>query len=94
MFENHYNDLIKNGKNEKTAKRQAEKKAIEDARYVFPNACETKMVFTINARSLFNFFEHRCCERAQWEIRNLAVEMLREVKRLLLYYLKRPVQVV
>lgn len=88
LFENHYNDLIKNGKNEKTAKRQAEKKAIEDARYVFPNACETKMVFTINARSLFNFFEHRCCERAQWEIRNLVVEMLREVKRLLLYYLK------
>ncbi|EGT4676398.1 FAD-dependent thymidylate synthase [Clostridioides difficile] len=81
LFENHYNDLIKNGKNEKTAKRQAEKKAIEDARYVFPNACETKMVFTINARSLFNFFEHRCCERAQWEIRNLAVEMLREVKK-------------
>ncbi len=39
------------------------------------------MVFTINARSLFNFFEHRCCERAQWEIRNLAVEMLREVKK-------------
>ncbi|HAT4771040.1 TPA: FAD-dependent thymidylate synthase [Clostridioides difficile] len=62
LFENHYNKLIKGGKNEKTSKRQVEKKAIEDARYVFPNVCETKMVFTINARSLFNFFEHRCYE--------------------------------
>lgn len=60
-------------------KRAAEKKAIEDARYVFPNACETKMVMTMNARSLMNFFQHRCCERAQWEIRNLADLMLKEV---------------
>lgn len=58
----------------------AEKKAIEDARYVFPNACETKVIFTMNARSLMNFFKHRCCNRAQWEIRNLADEMLRVVK--------------
>lgn len=57
-----------------------EKKAIEDARYVFPNACETKIVVTMNARALFNFFEHRCCQRAQWEIRALADEMLRCVK--------------
>ncbi|RDY22758.1 FAD-dependent thymidylate synthase [Romboutsia maritimum] len=81
LFEKHYNKLIKNGKNEKEAKRQAEKKAIEDARYVFPNACETKMVFTMNTRSLFNFFDHRCCDRAQWEIRALATEMLRQVKQ-------------
>lgn len=59
----------------------AEKKAIEDARYVFPNACETKIVFTMNARSLMNFFRHRCCNRAQWEIRNLADAMLIEVKK-------------
>ncbi|WP_035292595.1 FAD-dependent thymidylate synthase [Clostridium sp. KNHs214] len=58
----------------------AEKKAIEDARYVFPNACETKIVFTMNARSLMNFFNHRCCNRAQWEIRALANEMLKQVK--------------
>ena len=58
----------------------AEKKAIEDARYVFPNACETKVVFTMNARSLMNFFNHRCCNRAQWEIRDLADEMLKQVK--------------
>lgn len=38
-----------------------EKKAIEDARYVFPNACETKMVVTMNARSLYNLFNKRCC---------------------------------
>ena len=80
LFEKHYNKLIQNGKNEKEAKRSAEKQAIEDARYVFPNACETKMVFTINARSLYNFFHHRCCERAQWEIRELATEMLRLVR--------------
>lgn len=80
LFEKHYNNLIKYGKNEKEAKRQAEKKAIEDARYVFPNACETKMVFTMNTRSLYNFFDHRCCERAQWEIREMAIEMLKQVK--------------
>lgn len=56
------------------------KKSIEDARYKLPNACETKMVVTMNARSLFNFFKHRCCERAQWEIQEVAKAMLREVK--------------
>lgn len=59
---------------------QIEKQAIEDARYVFPNACETKMVITMNIRSLHHFFEERCCERAQWEIRELATEMLRQCK--------------
>ncbi|WP_041587640.1 FAD-dependent thymidylate synthase [Thermincola potens] len=53
----------------------------EDARYVLPNACETKLVATLNARSLYNFFRHRCCERAQWEIRKLANLMLAEVRR-------------
>lgn len=62
-------------------KRDAEKKAIEDARYVFPNACETKILVTMNARALMNFFKHRCCNRAQWEIRNLANLMLIEVKK-------------
>ncbi|SHK75957.1 thymidylate synthase (FAD) [Clostridium cavendishii DSM 21758] len=59
----------------------AEKKAIEDARYVFPNACETKVIFTMNARSLMNFFHHRCCDRAQWEIRDMAKLMVKEVKK-------------
>lgn len=80
LFEKKYKKLIEEGKSEKEAKSQGEKIAIEDARYVFPNACETKMVFTINTRSLYNFFEHRCCERAQWEIRELATQMLKEVK--------------
>ncbi|AKN32998.1 FAD-dependent thymidylate synthase [Clostridium carboxidivorans P7] len=70
------NKHIKNGMNSPAA----EKKAIEDARYVFPNACETKIMLTMNARSLVNFFKHRCCNRAQWEIRALANEMLKQVK--------------
>ena len=57
----------------------AEKKAIEDARFVLPNACDTQMIVTMNARSLYNFFKHRCCNRAQWEIRAAAEEMLRLV---------------
>ena len=46
----------------------AAKKANEDARMVLPNACCTSIVVTMNIRSLFNFFRHRCCNRAQWEI--------------------------
>jgi thymidylate synthase (FAD) len=51
-------------------------KANEDARFVLPNACETKVVVTMNCRSLLHFFELRCCTRAQWEIRALAGAML------------------
>lgn len=53
----------------------------EDARYCLANATETKIVVTMNARSLLNFFELRCCARAQWEIRRLAEAMLAEVRR-------------
>ena len=60
---------------------QAEKKAIEDARFVLPNACETKIICTFNARSLLNFFSLRCCNRAQWEIRDVATQMLILVKK-------------
>lgn len=49
----------------------------EDARFVLPNACETRMLVTMNVRELMHFFELRCCNRAQWEIRALATEMLR-----------------
>lgn len=49
----------------------------ENARYVLPNATETKMVVTMNARSLMNFFELRCCERSQDEIKELAYKMLK-----------------
>lgn len=65
----------------KKIKSQIQKKSIEDARYVFPNACETKIVFTMNARNLLHFFHKRCCMRAQWEIREMAIEMLRQVKK-------------
>lgn len=80
LYKKHYLQMIADGMTEKAAKTAAEKKAIEDARYVLPNACETKMIATLNARSLINFFNHRCCERAQWEIRELACEMLKLVK--------------
>lgn len=53
----------------------------EDARYVLPNATETKIIVTMNARSLFNFFSLRCCTHAQWEIRQLANLMLVEVQK-------------
>ena len=80
LFKEHYEKYINSGENEKTAARLAEKTSIEDARYIFPNACETKIVFTMSARALFNFFRERCCNRAQWEIRAMAEEMLKQVK--------------
>ncbi len=48
----------------------------EDARYLLPNACETKLFVTMNARQLMHFFEERLCQRAQWEIRAVADQML------------------
>ena len=53
----------------------------EDARYVLANATETKILVTMNARSLMHFFNLRCCNRAQWEIREMAYKMLAEVKK-------------
>lgn len=53
----------------------------EDARFVLPNAAETKIVVTMNARELHHFFSHRCCRRAQWEIRTMAKDMLKLVKK-------------
>lgn len=80
LYKEHFDKLLAEGKSEKTAKAAAEKASIEDARYVFPNACETKIVFTMTARALMNFFRHRCCQRAQWEIREMTELMLMEVK--------------
>jgi thymidylate synthase (FAD) len=83
--QNAYNDLVEILKEKYVEEGcnllSAEKRAIEDARYVFPNACETKIIVTMNARSLMNFFRHRCCNRAQWEIRTLADEMLSVSKK-------------
>ena len=49
----------------------------EDARYITPQAVPTQLIFTMNARELLHFFSLRCCNRAQWEIRHLADEMLK-----------------
>ena len=79
LEDGHTARLMAEGMDEKSARAKASKQANEDARFVLPNACETKMVLTMNARSLLNFFRLRCCNRAQWEIRALADEMLRLV---------------
>lgn len=55
--------------------------ASQDARFVLPNAAETKIIVTMNARELLHFFKQRCCLRAQWEIRQMAEEMLRLAKK-------------
>lgn len=52
----------------------------EDARYLLPNAAETKIVITMNIRELLHFFSLRCCNRAQWEIREMAHKMLELVR--------------
>ncbi len=79
LRQEHTARLCSQGVEPAQARRQAEKMAIEDARFVLPNACDTKIVLTMNARSLRGFFQQRCCRRAQWEIRELAEEMLRAV---------------
>jgi len=56
-----------------------DRSSFEDARFVLPNAAETKMIVTMNARELLHFFELRCCNRAQWEIREVAWQMLEQV---------------
>ncbi len=53
----------------------------EDARYLLPNASETKIIVTMNGRELLHFFTVRCCNRAQWEIREMAINMLKQVKK-------------
>lgn len=80
LFERHLRELTEAGEDERSARKKAEKAAIEDARFVLPNACETKLVMTMNARSLHNFFRLRCCMRAQWEIRELAWQMLEQCR--------------
>ncbi len=53
----------------------------QDARYVLPNAAESKIVVTMKARELLHFFRMRCCNRAQWEIREMAEQMLVHAKK-------------
>lgn len=52
----------------------------EDARFALPNACETALILTTNARELHHIFNLRCCTHAQWEIRGMANRMLELVK--------------
>lgn len=69
-FKSHQNKEVK------AIFRTLKKKALENARFVFPNSLETKIIVTMNVRTLWNFFKHRCCFRAQDEIRELAKIML------------------
>jgi len=55
---------------------------VEDARYVLPNATKTTITMTMNGRELLHFFSLRCCDRAQWEIRELAEEMVKECRKI------------
>jgi thymidylate synthase (FAD) len=74
-----YHETVLNHKtNPVDAHKQSVKLANEDARFVLPNACTTSVMVTMNIRTLFNFFKHRCCNRAQWEIREMAELMYRE----------------
>lgn len=68
-----YNELV-------VALKDKAESPFEDARFVLPNAAETKIIITMNARELLHFFQLRCCNRAQWEIREMATEMLRIVR--------------
>ncbi|KNZ42345.1 FAD-dependent thymidylate synthase [Acetobacterium bakii] len=81
LIEKHKKALMAEGIAEKQAFMAAEKLGIEDARFMLPNACETKIVVSMNARELLHFFNQRCCNRAQWEIQELATEMLRACKK-------------
>jgi thymidylate synthase (FAD) len=52
----------------------------EDARYMFPNAVTSKIIISMNGRSLLHFFKLRLCMRAQTEIRQMAEAMLEVVR--------------
>ena len=82
LIEENSKEYIEMGLDKDKARKKVEKQSIEDARYVFPNACETKIVFTMNVRTLLHFLSLRCCNRAQWEIRQMATEMLRQLKEI------------
>ena len=81
LTKNKTQDLVKNeGLDKDAARKKAIKLANEDARFVLPGACETKIIVTMNARELLHFFGERTCNRAQWEIREMATQMLKQVK--------------
>lgn len=51
----------------------------EDARMVLPNACFTEICVKMNLRTFMNFCNERLCSCAQWEIRQMAIQMVKEV---------------
>ena len=53
----------------------------EDARFILPNAAKTNIIVTMNARELRHFFNLRCCARTQWEMREVATEMLKQARK-------------
>jgi thymidylate synthase (FAD) len=71
-----YNHIVKKLNNKGVTGEAAN----QDARFVLPNACETKIMISMNARELLHFFRQRCCNRAQWEIREMAIVMLKVVQ--------------
>ena len=81
LEDTHTYELMSSNPNmtEKQARAKASKMANEDARFVLPEACETSLIVTMNARELNNFFKLRCCNRAQWELKAVADEMLKLV---------------
>ncbi len=72
-IQNSYNKLLEKFQN----RGKVGERANEDVRFVLPQAAETKIVVTMNARELVHFFHERCCSRAQWEIKRLADKMLK-----------------
>jgi thymidylate synthase (FAD) len=79
VIQKSYNNIIEKFKR----KGKEGEKANQDARFILPQAAETKIVVTMNCRQLLHFFKERCCARAQWEIRDLAERMLKIAKETL-----------
>jgi thymidylate synthase ThyX len=76
-FSSQYNSLMENIQ---LLYNEMEEIPNEDRRFILPNACKTQLFVTMNARELIHFFSVRCCQRAQWEIRDIARKMLYLVK--------------
>ena len=76
-FKDEVKDVMENARN--LYKKMVEKGIRkEDARFILPQAVETKIIVTMNGRELRHFISLRAEKDAQWEIRNLAKEMLKE----------------
>ncbi|MGC8663023.1 MAG: FAD-dependent thymidylate synthase [Thermoplasmata archaeon] len=76
-FKDEVKDVMENARN--LYKKMVEKGIRkEDARFILPQAVETKIIVTMNGRELRYFISLRAEKDAQWEIRNLAKEMLKE----------------